>query len=141
MGVKTLRYDRYREAFLLRADEYRSLFEARRVYDNERVMVEAVTLSHASVEEREELIREYTQLLALRHDCILSVQNIHYDTREGHCLLIESEHVHGSLDASIRDAAGVGIPFDEEYIWDVLERIASGLVYLYTNDRYFPLFQ
>lgn len=136
MGVKTLRYDRYREAFLLHADEYRSLFEARRVYDNERVIVEAVTLSHASVEEREELIREYTQLLALQHDCILSVQNIHYDTREGHCLLIESEHVHGSLDASIRDAAGVGIPFDEEYIWDVLERIASGLVYLYTNDSF-----
>lgn len=136
MGVKTLCYERYKEAFLLCTDEHGSLFEARRVYDNEKVLVEAVTLSHVSIEVRQELIKEYTQLSSLQHSCLLSVQHIQYSAEEGHCLLIESEYFHGSLDASFRDAVEAKIPFDEDYIWEIMERIVSGLVYLYTNDSF-----
>lgn len=83
MGVKTLCSDRYKEAFLLHTDERGSLFEARRICDNEKVLVEAIALSYISAEERQELLKEYTQLLTLRHDCLLSVQDIYYDAGRG----------------------------------------------------------
>lgn len=136
MGAKTLCSARYKEAFLLRADERGSLFEARRIYDNEKVLVETISLSNISAEERQELLKEYTQLLSLRHDCLLSVQNVYYDAEEGHCLLIELEYFHGSMKALIHDAAGVKMPFDEEYIWNLMERIISSLIYLYTNESF-----
>ncbi|KAE8303396.1 Kinase, NEK [Giardia duodenalis] len=136
MGVKTLCSDRYKEAFLLHTDERGSLFEARRICDNEKVLVEAIALSYISAEERQELLKEYTQLLTLRHDCLLSVQDIYYDAGEGHCLLIELEYFHGSMKALIHDAAGARIPFDEEYIWHLMERIVNSLTYLYTNESF-----
>lgn len=136
MGIKTLCSERYKGSFILHTNENGSLFEARRVYDNEQVLVEAVTLSHVSAEVRRDLINEYTQLLSLQHNCLLSVQHVQYSAEEGHCLLIETEYFHGSLEAAIRDAIGANIPFDEDYIWKIMESIVTGLTYLYTNDNF-----